>query len=93
MKKWLTIFMACMFCAFAQAGSIDGELYDHMLTMADDEKAECMIVMTEQFDLDIFKQTMTMANSTRQERHSHVITGNCHQNSTRSAGRVRAGKE
>jgi len=74
MKKWLTIFMACMFCTFAQAGSIDGELYDHMLTMADDEKAECMIVMTEQFDLDIFKQTMTMANSTRQERHSHVIT-------------------
>jgi len=71
--KYLVFFGLVVFCASSLAGSIDNKLYAYLDDMVEGDMAECMIVMTEQFDIESFKQTMTMANSTRQERHRFVI--------------------
>ena len=75
MKKLLVIAtLIIIFCGPAFAGSIDGRLYERLSEMDDHDKVECVIMMVEQFDVSAFKQMMTMANSTRQERHQYVIT-------------------
>ncbi|MCP4582134.1 MAG: S8 family serine peptidase [candidate division Zixibacteria bacterium] len=56
------------------AGSIDDDLFAYLDEMAENDKVFCMIVMIDQFDVAAFKQVMTMANSTRQERHNYVIS-------------------
>ncbi len=72
--KHLILFCLLMFCVSSFAGAIDDGLYAYLDNMTDGEMAGCMIVMTEQFNISTFKQTMTMANSTRQERHRFVIS-------------------
>lgn len=74
MKKLLWIATLVVFCGTAFGGTIGDKLYERLNGMAGDEKAECIIIMAKQFDVVAFKQMMTMANSTRQERNRYVLT-------------------
>ena len=73
MKRLLVSLFLVVFYVSSFAGSITEELFTHLDEMAENDRVLCAIVMTDQFDADEFKRTMTMANSSRQERHNYVI--------------------
>lgn len=73
MRNLIGAVLLSAFCATSYAGTIGDRLAEKLTSMNNNEQTECMIVMQEQFDVSAFKQTMTMANSTRQERHAYVI--------------------
>jgi len=73
MRNLFRAVLLSAFCTASYAGTIDDRLADKLTSMQGDERAECMLVMQEQFDVVAFKHTMTMANSTSQERHAYVI--------------------
>jgi len=73
MKAILTFFSLIIIIKYSMAGIINDNLLERLGYLKESEKIECVIILAEQFDLESFKKNMTMANSTRAERHAYII--------------------
>ncbi|MCP4580039.1 MAG: S8 family serine peptidase, partial [candidate division Zixibacteria bacterium] len=73
MRALLIIILSVLVITPSIAGTIDDNLTARTQATKDNDKIKCRIVLSEQFDIESFKKKMTMANSTRAERHAYVI--------------------
>lgn len=57
----------------AFASTIDPVLASYLAQLGENQKAPCILVLKDQFDISQFKKTMNMTNSTVAQRHAYVI--------------------